>query len=83
MRWKLLPPRIHPVKPAFTRSSYRALREARGKPVSGDQGKRRLRSVQFGIYYYPWYNKQRWAEAPRICTPTLGEYDSTDPAVVK
>lgn len=39
--------------------------------------------MQFGIYYYPWYNKQRWAEAPRICTPTLGEYDSTDPAVVK
>ncbi len=39
--------------------------------------------LKFGIYYYPWYNKTRWAEAPRVGTPTLGEYDSTDPTVVK
>lgn len=38
--------------------------------------------MQFGIYYYPWYNKTRWAGEPRVCTSTLGEYDSTDPEIV-
>jgi hypothetical protein len=38
--------------------------------------------MRFGVYHYPWYCEQRWREFPRHETPALGEYDSTDPAVV-
>ncbi len=39
--------------------------------------------MKFGIYFYPWYNRQRWREAPRQHTPLIGEYDSTSSSVIK
>ena len=38
--------------------------------------------VKTGIYYFPWYNEQRWKEAPFKYTPLLGRYDSSDPAII-
>ncbi len=38
--------------------------------------------VKTGIYYFPWYNEQRWKEAPFKYTPLLGPYDSSDPAII-
>ncbi|HHL39843.1 MAG TPA: hypothetical protein ENJ37_05005 [Deltaproteobacteria bacterium] len=37
--------------------------------------------VRFGVYFYPWYDKGRWA-VPRRHTPLRGEYDSTDPGLI-
>ena len=39
--------------------------------------------MKFGIYHYPWYCQQKWAEAPRRQTPSIGQYHSTDPGVIK
>jgi len=39
-------------------------------------------SMRFGVYFYPWYNEQRWGEAPRRHTPLIGEYDSRHPSVI-
>ncbi len=36
-----------------------------------------------GTYFYPWYNAQRWHEAPCPSTPTIGEYQSNDSSVVE
>jgi hypothetical protein len=41
-----------------------------------------MATPQIGIYFYPWYNLARWREFPRTCTPSIGEYDSRDPAVL-
>jgi hypothetical protein len=38
--------------------------------------------IKTGIYYFTWYNEQRWREAPVKHTPLLGQYDSSDPAIV-
>jgi hypothetical protein len=38
--------------------------------------------IKTGIYYFTWYNEQRWKEAPVKDTPLLGQYDSTDPSIV-
>jgi len=38
--------------------------------------------TKVGVYYYPWYNPQRWREAPIKYTPLIGEYDSDDPSVI-
>jgi hypothetical protein len=35
-----------------------------------------------GIFYFTWYNEQRWTEARFRYTPLLGRYDSSDPSVV-
>jgi hypothetical protein len=42
-----------------------------------------VKDTKFGIYFYPWYNAQRWKEAPRKYTPLIGEYDSTDPNIIE
>jgi hypothetical protein len=39
--------------------------------------------MKFGVYFYPWYNEQRWREAPRKHTPLMGEYDSKDSKVIR
>jgi hypothetical protein len=39
--------------------------------------------VKFGLYFYPWYNEQRWSEAPKRHVPLIGEYDSRDPDVIQ
>ena len=38
--------------------------------------------IKTGIYYFTWYNEQRWKEAPVKDTPLLGQYDSTDPSII-
>lgn len=38
---------------------------------------------QVGIYYYPWYNAQRWSLHPKKYTPAIGEYDSSHPALIQ
>jgi hypothetical protein len=37
---------------------------------------------RFGLYHYPWYSAQKWAERPIPQSPAIGLYDSADPAVV-
>jgi hypothetical protein len=39
-------------------------------------------SIKTGIYYFTWYNEQRWNEVPATDTPILGQYDSADPSVI-
>ena len=39
-------------------------------------------SLKTGIYYFTWYNEQRWNEAPVKDTPLLGRYDSSDPSII-
>ena len=39
-------------------------------------------SIQTGIYYFTWYNEQRWREAPVKDTPLLGQYDSSDASII-
>jgi hypothetical protein len=36
-----------------------------------------------GVYFYPWYCARRWRETPHRETPSIGEYDSRDPAVIE
>jgi hypothetical protein len=38
---------------------------------------------QTGIYYFTWYNEQRWKEGHVRYTPLLGRYDSSDHSVIK
>ena len=38
--------------------------------------------IKTGIYYFTWYNEQRWTEAPITGTPLLGQYDSSDPSII-
>jgi hypothetical protein len=45
------------------------------KPEAGEQ-------IKTAVYFYPWYNEQRWKEAPRKHTPSIGEYHSDDPSVI-
>ncbi len=42
-----------------------------------------LNAAKFGLYFYPWYNRQRWQEAPKKHVPIIGEYDSRDPEVIR
>ena len=35
-----------------------------------------------GAHYYPWYERERWANQPASDTPKLGRYTSADRAVV-
>jgi hypothetical protein len=38
--------------------------------------------MKFGVYFYPWYNEQKWLEAPTPYVPVKGRYDSRDPGVI-
>lgn len=38
--------------------------------------------IKTGIYYFVWYNGQRWKEAPFKGAPLLGRYDSSDPSII-
>jgi hypothetical protein len=38
--------------------------------------------IRTGIYYFTWYNEQRWKEAPFKDAPLLGQYDSSDPSII-
>ena len=38
--------------------------------------------IKTGIYYFTWYNAQRWKEAPVKDTPLMGQYDSSDPSII-
>lgn len=40
-------------------------------------------AMHFGVYFYPWYNETRWAEAPCREAPVRGRYDSRDPEVLR
>jgi hypothetical protein len=42
-----------------------------------------LNQAKFGVYFYPWYNRQRWQEAPKNHVPIIGEYDSRDLEVIR
>jgi len=37
---------------------------------------------RFGLYFYAWYSRQKWAERPIPHRPAIGLYDSADPAVI-
>lgn len=37
-----------------------------------------MKKRNFGIYYYPWYNAQRWSHHPKKNIPQVGEYDSSN-----
>src|SRR6266498_3437311 len=39
-------------------------------------------AIKTGIYYYTWYNEERWKEAGFKYTPLVGQYDSGDPAII-
>jgi hypothetical protein len=41
-----------------------------------------MRRMNVGTYFFPWYNQQRWSEAPRPFTPMIGEYNSAHPDVI-
>ncbi|MGO9570604.1 MAG: hypothetical protein ACLP5H_23990 [Desulfomonilaceae bacterium] len=38
--------------------------------------------MEFGIYFYPWYHKKKWDEAPVPHHPLRGLYDSRDPEIL-
>jgi hypothetical protein len=38
--------------------------------------------IKTGIYYFTWYNEQRWKEAPVRDAPLVGQYDSSDPSII-
>jgi hypothetical protein len=37
---------------------------------------------RFGLYFYAWYSREKWAERPIPRRPAIGLYDSADPAVI-
>jgi len=37
----------------------------------------------FGVYYYPWYNRERWTHHRRYHTSLKGEYNSSDRDVIE
>jgi hypothetical protein len=39
-------------------------------------------AIKFGVYFYPWYHRDKWIEAPIPHQPLKGLYDSRDPEVV-
>jgi glycoprotein endo-alpha-1,2-mannosidase len=38
--------------------------------------------VDFGAYYYPWYEAAQWAISGFVHTPQLKLYDSSDPTII-
>lgn len=42
-----------------------------------------MNSSRIGLYFYPWYCGKKWRELPRLCTPQIGEYDSTSREAIK
>ena len=38
--------------------------------------------VEIGIYYYPWYNTERWKQHDVCFTPSIGYYNSNEDTVI-
>ncbi|WP_254279323.1 glycoside hydrolase family 99-like domain-containing protein [Haloarcula marina] len=61
--------------PAYTDAGASMLESLATESVSDSQ------DVTVGAHYYPWFREQAWAKG-YAGTPTLGEYNSRNPAVI-